>query len=343
MTETENESNLMENIKNLIEGGKIDAAVDQIAIYLNKSDEENYINRLENVLEVITVTHGGRTVIRFLIEKLIIDIPHLLENLSKKDALLRYSFLLLLKSICENECDLFFPYSEDLLQSDDPNVREADLQLLIFMASGEKKIDQESLIKAIALKLNDEKDFVVQKAIQALIAIGKNSPSIVTRIVKDIVNDFPDNEDLKKNVDAVLKSIVSIEKIEEIVEEEVKKENHEELIEPLEEIREEPSAVDLEKEEEEIIDKEIKLKKKELEIKKKKLELEEKERKLQEMEIEEKERTLKLKEKLIEKEKELSKVELELKQKKIEEKKDELLKKEAKRIEKILKEAEKKD
>ncbi|MFX1587144.1 MAG: hypothetical protein ACFFC1_03230, partial [Promethearchaeota archaeon] len=82
-----------------------------------------------------------------------------MENLSKKDSVLRYSFLLLLKTVCENEQDLFFPFSEDLLNSDDPNVREADLQLLIFMAGGDIIIEDESLINTITEKLSDEKDF----------------------------------------------------------------------------------------------------------------------------------------------------------------------------------------
>ena len=115
MSEKEREQEEMEQIKLMIEEGKIDPAVEKITFYLNQSTEENYLERLENTIETISPLHGGRTVIRFLIENMIIDIPSLLENLSKKDPLLRYSFILLLKDICENEGDLFLPYSENLL------------------------------------------------------------------------------------------------------------------------------------------------------------------------------------------------------------------------------------
>ena len=294
----ENEKDLIEinSIKEFVKDSRIDDAVKLIALYLNDSTEENYIDRLENIIELLLSLHGGRIVLRFLIENLVIDIPSLLENLSKKDSVLRYTFLLLLKTICENECDLFLPYSEDLLNSDDPNVREADLQLLIYMAGGDSTIENESLIKTIALKLTDEKDFVVQKAIQTLKAIGEKSPSIVTKTLTDYVKEnsqISENEELKNSVDSIIKSFVTIEKIEEIVE-----------------ATEEKKDVDLEKEESEITEKELELKKKELEIKKKKLELQEKEKKLEEKTIQEKEKVLKLKEELLEEETKLSEEEL---------------------------------
>ncbi len=279
MTETENERREMEKVKELIGEGKIDDAVQRIAHYLNQTTEENYIEALENIIETISPLHGGRTVIRFLIENNIIDIPGLIENLSKKDPILRYSFLLLLKDICENEGDLFLPYSENLLNSDDPNVREANLQLLIFMAGGEKlDIEQQSLFEAIASKLNDEKEFVVEKAIQVLKVIGKKSPSVITHILKEYAKSCPEKEELKKRIDLILKSIVTVERIEEIVEEEGK----------------EAEA------EEKIFKEESELKKKKIELKKEKLELKEKVQELEEKAIEKKEKALKIKKELLE-------------------------------------------
>ena len=279
MTVTENEKFEMEKIKQIISDGRIDDAVDEISSYLHQS-AENYIERLENIIETVSPLHGGRTVIRFLIENDILDVPGLLKNISKKDALLRYSFLLLLKDICENEGDLFLPYSEGLLNSADPNVREANLQLLIFMVGGDKlNIEQESLIKTIASKLKDEKDFVAEKAIQVLKMIGNKAPSIITRILTDYIKECPENEDLKKRIDNVLKSIVTIEKIEEIVEEE--------------EIKEEEKLIDTERE----------LKKKEIELKKKKLELEEKAKELEEKAIENEVKALEIKKERLEGEK----------------------------------------
>jgi len=275
-------------IKDFVNDNRIDDAVKIIALYLGDSNQDNYLNRLEHIIELLLSLHGGRIVLRFLIEQLIIDIPSLLENLSKRDSVLRYSFLLLLKSLCENECDLFLPHSEDLLDSPDPNVREADLQLIIFMAGGETNIEDESLVNKIVFTLTDEKDFVIEKAIQALITIGRKRPSLITKAVNNIVKEHPENENLKTAVDTVLKSVVTVEKIDELVEESQKEAKLDETT--------------LEKEETEIMDKELELKKKEIEIKRKKLELEEKEKELEEKIIEEKEKTLKLKEVILEQE-----------------------------------------
>ena len=344
MEENEGDSVEIKTIEDFVKDGRFDDASNLIALYLGDSTGEIYIDRLENIIELLLSLHGGRTVLRFLIENLIIDIPSLLENLSKKDSVLRYTFLLVLKTICENECDLFLPYSEALLNSDDPNVREADLQLLIYMAGGDTIIDDESLIKTIALKLTDDKDFVVEKAIQALKAFGDKSPSLVTKILTDYakdISDIPENEELKNSIDGILKSFVTIEKIEEIVE-----------------ATEEKKEEDLEKEESEIVDKEIELKKKEIEIKKKKLELEEKVLRLKEELLEEesklseegvdidkiikKKMPKKLKKEeteIIDKEIELKKKDIEIKKKKleIEEKEKELEEKEILEKERALK------
>jgi hypothetical protein len=275
-------------IKDFVKDGRIDDAVKIIALYLGDSTQEDYIERLEDIIEMLLSLHGGQTVLRFLIEQFIIDIPSLLENLSKRDSVLRYSFLLLLKTMCEQECSIFLPHSEDLLSSEDPNVREAVLQLVIFMAGGENEIEDESLIGKIADTLTDEKEFVVEKGVQALKVIGKNNPSLVTKIITLKVKENPENEGLKKVVDNVLKGVVTVEKIDELVDDGEKKEiTDKELIE---------------KEEAEIIDKELELKKKEIEIKKKKLELEEKEKEIEKKIILEKEKTLKLKEEIVDQE-----------------------------------------
>jgi len=275
-------------IKDFVKDGRIDDAVKIIALYLGDSTKEDYIERLEDIIEMLLSLHGGQIVLRFLIEQLVIDIPSLLENLSRRDSVLRYSFLLLLKTICEQECSILLPYSEDLLSSEDPNVREAVLQLIIFMAGGENKIEDESLIGKIADTLTDKKEFIVEKGVQALKVIGENNPSLVTKVITLKVKESPNNDELKKVVDSVLKSIVTVEKIDELVEDSDKKEiTDKELIE---------------KEEAEIIDKELELKKKEIEIKKKKLELEEKEKEIEKKIIQEKEKTLKLKEEIIEQE-----------------------------------------
>lgn len=293
-------------IKDFVNDERIDDAVKIIALYLGDSTEENYLDRLENIIETLLSLHGGRTVIRLLIENLIIDIPSLLENLSKRDSVLRYTFLLVLKTICEKDCELFLPFSEDLLHSEDPNVREAALQLLIYMAGGETTLEDKSLIKGILIKLSDNKDFVVEKAVQALKAIGIRSPKLMTVILTDYakeISDLPDNQEIKDSINQILKYIVSVDKIEEIVEEEIaKKEPLEEEFETSESISKEKRGDYFGKEKFEILDKEFELKKKELEIKKRKLELEEKEREIEEKVIQKKEEVIKLKEEILEKE-----------------------------------------
>lgn len=288
MNEKDQNNPEITKIKDFVKDGRIDDAVKIIALYLGDSTKEDYIERLEDIIEMLLLLHGGQTVLRFLIEQLVIDIPFLLENLSKRDSILRYSFLFLLKTICEQECSIFLPHSEDLLSSEDPNVREAILQLIIFMAGGENEIEDELLIGKIADTLTDEKEFVVEKGVQVLKIIGRNNPSLVTKIISLKVKENPENKELKKVVDIILKAVVTVEKIDELVEESERKElTVKELIE---------------KEEAEIIDKELELKKKEIEIKKKKLELEEKEKEIEEKIILEKEKTLKLKEEIIEQE-----------------------------------------
>ncbi|MEE9378995.1 MAG: hypothetical protein V3V33_13265 [Candidatus Lokiarchaeia archaeon] len=296
-------------IKDFVHDGRFDDAVQIIALYIGDATEEDYLDRLEDIIETLLTLHGGRTVLRFLMENLIIDIPSLLENLSKKDSVLRYTFLLLLKTICEKECDLFIPYSEDLLKSEDPNVREAALQILFYIAGGEATIDDEVLIKAVLIKLSDDKVFVVEKAVQVLKAIGQRSPKLITKILTDYakeISHIPENENLKESIDTILKSIVTVDKIEEIVEEEsIKKEPLEDEVEKSEFKPKEEKEVYLEKEESELLDKEFELKMKELEIKKRKLELKEKEKEIEEKVIQKTEEVLKLKEEILEKESEI--------------------------------------
>ena len=331
MSDDKKDSIEITQIKDFVNDGRFDDAVQIFALYIGDATEQEYLDRLEDMIETLLTLHGGRTVLRFLIENLIIDIPSLLENLSKKDSVLRYTFLLLLRTICEKECNLFLPYSEDLLNSEDPNGREAALQLLIYMAGGEATIDDEALIKVVLTKLSDKKDFVVEKAIQALKSIGQRSPKLMTKILTEYAKEIsiiPENEEIRESIDQILKSIVSVDKIEEIVEEEIiKKESLEDEIETSE-LKPEEEREGFLKEESEILDKEFELKKKELEIKKRKLELEEKEREIEEKVIKKKEEVLMLKEEILEKQSEFG-VKIEKKiPKKLKKKEEEIIDKE---------------
>jgi len=332
MNDTEKFEVEINQIKDFVNDGRFDDAVKIIALYIGDSTEDDYLDRLEEIIETLLTLHGGQTVLRFLIENLVIDIPSLLENLSKKDSVLRYTFLLLLRTICEKECELFLPYSENLVNSEDPNVREAALQLLIYMAGGDTIIEDESLIKAILIKLSDEKDFVVEKAIQTLKSIGEKAPKLMTRILTEYakeISDIPDNEEIKNYIDQILKSIVSVDKIEEIVEEKkAQKELLKDEVEASESIVSKKKEDYLGKKESDILDKEFELKKKELEIKKKKLKLKEKERNIEEKVIQKKEEVLKLKEEILEKKSDLGEsIEVKI-PKKLKKKEEEIIDKE---------------
>ncbi len=328
----------IEYIKTLVDSGRFDDAVDAINKYLKQADGDEKLSRLENLIEAILSIHGGKTVLRFLIENHIIDIPGLLQNLSKRDNVLRYSFLLLLKPIVEVEYNLFLPYIEDLLKSPDPNVKEAALQLVVFISKGDNNIEDKTKIEAIAGKLSNEKDFVIEKATQALSAIGEDAPSLMTKILKNYADKFPEDEDLKENIDEVLKSIVSVEKIDEIVEEEKQEIEEEELEKKLEEIKKKSTEeikkeeLDLKEKEKEIQERKKNLRKKNIRLKEKKLELEEKEKELEEKELREKQERLKRREELLAKEKQLAQAELDLKEKELSEKEEKLKQNEIKRI-----------
>ena len=342
MSKDNEENEKIEFIKTLVDQGRFDDAVDAIRTYLEEAEDEEKLNRLEELIEAILSIHGGKTVLRFLIENNIINIPVLLQNLSKRDNVLRYSFLLLLKPIVEVEYDLFLPFIEDLLESPDPNVKEAALQLIIFISMGDKKIEDKKKIIAIAKKLSNEKDFVIEKATQALSVIGKQSPSLITKILKNYIEEYPEDEELKENVDEVLKSIVSVEKIDEIVEEEKEEEKIKEEIlkakgeetEVAEGIPEdiEEGELELDKKAEEIRERKKNLRKKDLKIKEKQLELEEKEKELEEQELKEKQERLKRRKELLRKEKQLAQAELDLKEKQLSEKEEELKQQEIERI-----------
>ena len=311
MTESDG---MFDEIKKLLKEHKIKESADIIGKYLNEADESNYIDRLENVIQTFNSLQGGSEVLKYLIENLVIDIPYLLEQLTNIDHIDRFTTLLLLKNICEEECGLFIPFSEQLIKdSKDPNVREMALQLLIFVAGGEQKITRESLIESIALKLLDEEDYVVEKAIQALTSIGKQSPSIVTNVLTKMAQEVEDVALIEK-INKIVKSIASIDREVELKEREKEIEEKEKNLEVKEaelEVKELLTEVDIS----ELEDKERELTKKELELREKAAELILKE----DIEIDEETRKLKEEEaSILEKEAKHKRLEIELMKKKLE-------------------------
>ena len=328
----------LEMILQLIEEEKFQSAVEEISEYLSV-EHENYINRLEILIEKLSqIAKKGAVVIRTLI-------PTLLKNLDIKDDVLRYAFVLALKPICEKEYETILPFAKEILNSDDPNVREGMLQLINFITNV-YKIEDNDLIKLILEKLSDDHEFIQTKTIQTLKSIGKNNPTIVESVILEACKDEED-EIFKEKCDNVLKSLTSVKDLEEkdiekrelavkekeleereieIIKEEL--EYKEKELEDKEKVLKEKALDEkLEQKEKVLAEKERELKEKELEIKEKKLEVKEEEEKLEEKKLKVKEKLLEKEKELVEKEKVLTQAELDLKKKELKEKEKEVKRK----------------
>lgn len=337
----------LEVILQLIEEEKFQSAVEQIGNYLWIEAEDD-VSRVEYLMEkLFHIAKKGAVVIRTII-------PLLLKKLNIKDDGVRYAFVLSLKPICETEYETVLPFSKELLNSDDPNVREGMLQLVNFIANVQK-IEDEDIVKLVIEKMKDDQEFIRNKALQTIKIIGKNNPTSTKSIILESIKDSDD--DFKQKCDEIIKSLSSIKDLEEkqiekreleVKEEqleereiEIKKEELEykekELDEKEQDLVEKAKDVELDKKEKDLNEKERELKEKELELKEKKLEVKEEEKKLEEKKIKVKEKLLEKEKELVKKEKEISEAELDLKEKELNEKADEVKVKETQRVEDKLK------
>lgn len=68
MVENETEIAEIKTIKDFVKDGRIDDAVNIIALYLSDSTEEDYIDRLENIIETLLSLHGGKLYYGFFLK-----------------------------------------------------------------------------------------------------------------------------------------------------------------------------------------------------------------------------------------------------------------------------------
>lgn len=316
----------IEDIIHLIEQGKIDEAANKVKERLNKNwDNEDYDEILINNLSNLSAKS-----VEFIKDVF----PSLLKLIRINTDVLRYSLILSLKPIVEESPDLLVGYAKEYLEDKSPNARESILQLLEFAASKNPDAIKQFISFAIKL-LADEKDFVQKKAIDLLKVEGKKFEDEIENSSIEFLKTVQ-NEEVKKNVEELLKKLVDIKKLEQ---EDISKKELETAKKILDEKEKEIEKVELKLKEEAIKKKEelISLQKestdKDKELKQKELELKEKEQVLKEKELKLKEAALAVKEKEIEHAQiELVKKELEIKN--LDEKKEEIIKKEEKRIEK---------
>ena len=67
MTDKDQENPEISKIKDFVKDERIDDAVNIIALYLGDSTQDDYLERMEDILELLLSHHGGRTILRFLI------------------------------------------------------------------------------------------------------------------------------------------------------------------------------------------------------------------------------------------------------------------------------------
>ena len=66
MNETEKEPVELVQVKDFVKDGRFDDAANIIALYIGDAKEDNFLDRLENVIETLLTLHGGRTVLRLV-------------------------------------------------------------------------------------------------------------------------------------------------------------------------------------------------------------------------------------------------------------------------------------
>lgn len=319
----------IEELIHLIEQGKIDEAANKVKERLNKNwENEDYDEILINNLSNLSSKS-----VDFIKE----IFPSLLKLIRINADVLRYSLILSLKPIVETYPDLLVGYAKEYLEDKSPNARESILQLLEFAASKNPE-SIKPFISIVIKLLADEKDFVQKKAIDLLKVEGKKFEDEIEKSSIEFLKTVQ-NEEVKKNVEELLKKLIDIKKLEQ---ENVTMIEIETAKKILDEKEKEIAQVELKIKEEAIKKKEelISLQKestdKDKELIQKELELKEKEQLLKEKELKLKEAALAVKEKEIEHaEIELVKKELEIKN--LDEKKEEIIKNEEKRINKATK------
>jgi hypothetical protein len=341
----------MEDIFKLLEEEKTQSAIDRILDLLAKDDNDEFVEELIHNLNRINAEHSG--VIKAIYAQL-------LKLIGIENDVLRYSLILSLKPLFEQDPLLLIPLSKEYLKSENANARESIVQLLTFAANMHPDVIKSILDSVIPL-IADEKDFVQKVTIEFLTTLGKRSNLEVEDKIMDFLKTTSD-EITHENAETVLKELVSVKNLEseqlekkqleiqkkvldkkekDLTEEEVKLKQEEikkreEEVAHQKERKEQDEKYDLKKKE--LEEKEQALREKEIALKEARLMVEEKEKEIQEEIIKQKAEILDQELEINRKRAELEKAEKELELKELEEKQRSIIEDENKRMERRLNE-----
>ncbi|MBD3351782.1 MAG: hypothetical protein GF364_09885 [Candidatus Lokiarchaeota archaeon] len=334
-------------ILDLIEEEKVNSAIDKIQMYL--SDEEVTDDFIEGFINNLNAINDNSPVVLKTI------LPNLLKLMTIKNDVMRYSLLLTIKSLAEENPDLLVPFAREYLCHKNANAREGMLRLLTYAAKADPE-EIRPLMEDIINLLADKEDFVQNEAIDLLKVLGRKYRLEIEKQLIDFVKSTTDPT-IIENAETVLKKLVDIKDLEEddvhkkqleavqkILEEKEKEITEEEIKIKQDEIKKREELVNIKKEtkvkdeelqnkEKELLEKEQKLKEKELKLKETALLVEEKEKEIEEEKIRQKAEQLEKEIEINRKKAELELVKKELEMKDLEEQKREILEKEKKRIE----------
>jgi hypothetical protein len=344
----------MEEIFKLLEEGKTQAAIDHILERLGRDKNDDFVEKLINSLNQISAEYPG--VIKAIYAQL-------LKLIGIENDVLRYSLVLSLKTLFEQDPLLIIPFAKEYLISENANTRESMVQLLAFAANthpNETKVILDLVIPLLA----DKEDFVQNKTIEFFKTLGKHCRLEVEERIMEFLKSTSD-EKTHENAEIILKGFVSVKTLEsdemekkhleiqkkvldkkekDVTEEEVKlkqeeiKKREEEVAHKKE--RQEQNEI-YDQKKKELEDKEQALREKEISLKEARLLVEEKEKEIQEEIIKQKSEMLEQELEINRKRAELEKAEKELKLKALEEKKRTIIEDEDKRVEQRLSEIEK--
>ena len=191
----------MEEIFDLLEIDKTQAAIDIILERLGLDGNDEFVEVLINNLNRINAEHSGviKTIYAQLLKLIGID-----------NDVLRYSLVLSLKTVIEQDPLLIIPFAKEYLISENANARESILQLLAFVANTHPN-DAKSLLESAIPLLADKEDFVQKKTIEFLKILGKHSNLDVEERILEFLKTTTE-ENTHQNAETVLKEISEYKK-----------------------------------------------------------------------------------------------------------------------------------
>ena len=193
----------MEEIFDLLETDQTQKAIDIILERLVVDEKDEFVEILINNLNRINAEHSG--VIKAIY-------AHLLKLIGIENDVLRYSLVLSLKTVIEQDPLLIIPFAKENLVSENANTRESIVQLLAFVANTHPN-DAKSLLESVIPLLSDKEDFVQKKTMEFLKTLGKHCSLDVEERILEFLKNTTD-EKTHENAETVLKKLVSIKNLE---------------------------------------------------------------------------------------------------------------------------------